>query len=133
MPAGDAGCLQIARSFPGKIIISKECNGVFSPVQSGTRIAIILEPDTDQNDFMNTVEIHSGYHNLTNGFPVPVADWCDGPSFTVRVRNGSFYPVGLSQSERSNYRERNFDFFKYRSSGGLVRYRRMRWRGHMVG
>ena len=67
------------------------------------------------------------------GTRLPVVEWSEGPSLSVKIRTRSFSSVGASQPETNTYGGRNFNFFKYRTLGGLVRFRRMRWHGQMAG
>jgi hypothetical protein len=76
---------------------------------------------------MDTVKEQHVPGNGAGRFPLPIRDWREGPSFNVRIWTVSRGAAGSYHPERNKYSERNFDFFKYKSSGGLVRFRRMRW------
>jgi hypothetical protein len=110
----------------------EQCGEISAAIFAGTRNAMLPGLDANPKNFMNTVEAQFIADSSFDSCPLPVTEWRDGASFPVRIRNGSVRPLVNSQSERNNYGERNFDFLKYRSSGGLLRYRWMRWRGQPV-
>jgi hypothetical protein len=82
---------------------------------------------------MNIMEAQFFREPAAAGTRLPVVEWSEGPSLSVKIRTRSFSSIGASPAGTNNYGARNFDFFKYRALGGLVRFRRMRWRGHLAG